>query len=246
MNMAIDESILEMRTRNVVPDTIRFYRWNPSAVSIGRFQDLEKQARIEDCRRHGVDIVRRITGGGSVYHDSEDEITYSVVARKDKLDAGDIGQVYAKVYSGLSEALRTLGMRADFDEGNEKTCPNLTVNGKKISGSSQAHRKGVVLQHGTLLLRVDLEKMFTFLRVPWAKTCLQVVNVAKDRLTSIEAETARSVSTNEVADALEKGFEKAFAIKFENAHLTPMELQLADSLYKQKYTVESWNFSGHS
>jgi lipoate-protein ligase A len=88
--------------------------------------------------------------------------------------------------------------------------------------------------------------MFTFLRVPWAKTCLQVVNVAKDRLTSIEAETERSVSTNEVADALEKGFEKAFAIKFENAHLTPMELQLADSLYKQKYTVESWNFSGHS
>jgi len=246
MNMAIDESILEARTRNVVPDTIRLYRWNPSAVSIGRFQDLEEQARIQDCRSQSVDIVRRITGGGAVYHDSEDEITYSVVAGKDKLNTGDIGHVYATVYSGLSEALKILGMQADFQEGNERTCPNLTVNGKKISGSSQAHRKGIVLQHGTLLLRVNFEKMFTFLRVPWATTCSQVVNIAKDRHTSIEAETERNVSLKVVVDALERGFEKALAIKLETAQLTPAEFRLAESLYKKKYTTESWNFKGHN
>jgi lipoate-protein ligase A len=246
MNMAIDESILEARTRKLVPDTLRFYRWNPSAVSIGRFQDLEKQARIQECRSQGVDLVRRITGGGAVYHDSEDEITYSVVAGEDSLNTEDIGQVYAKVYSGLSEALKTLGVHADFDEGNEKTCPNLTVNGKKISGSSQAHRKGVVLQHGTLLLRANLERMFTYLRVPWAETCLQVVNVARDRLTSIEAEAGKSVSLNVVIDALKKGFEKALAIKLENTQLTQIELQLADGLYKKKYATESWNLKGHN
>jgi len=244
--MAIDEAILTARTRNLAPNTIRFYRWNPSAVSIGKFQNIENEVQLDKCKKYGVDVVRRITGGGTVYHDSEDEITYSVVANKKDLKVENINDVYAKFYGGIAEALKILGANADFNEGNAKTCPNLTVKGKKISGSAQSHKKGVALQHGTLLVDVDLEKMFTFLRVPWAKTCAEVVNVAKQKITSIHKEVERAVSIKEVEQALIQGFRRALKIELVNSELTVYERELAEKLCKQKYSTNDWNFHGKS
>lgn len=244
INMAVDEAILKARTENLVPNTIRFYRWKPSAVSIGKFQDIQNEVQIENCKKYGVDIVRRITGGGTVYHDAEDEITYSAIINKHDLQTDDITQVYLRIYTGIVKALKILGVSADFNLGDAKTCPNLTLNGKKISGSSQHHQKGTVLQHGTLLLDVNLEKMFTFLRVPWANTCMQIVNVAKNKITSIKHEIGKAVTTEETEQALIHGFEKALNIELNEGELTPYESELADKLYKQKYTTMEWNFYG--
>jgi lipoate-protein ligase A len=244
--MAIDEAILTARTRNLAPNTIRFYRWNPSAVSIGKFQNIKKEVQLDKCKKYGVDVVRRITGGGAVYHDTEGEITYSVVANKKDLKAENINAVYAKFYGGIAEALKILGINADFNEGNAKTCPNLTVNGKKISGSAQSHKKGVVLQHGTLLVDVDLEEMFTFLHVPWAKTCIEVINVAKNKITSTKKELGKTVSVEEVNNALSEGFKKALNIQLLEGELTPYENEIASKLYKEKYTTDEWNFKGIS
>jgi len=244
MNMAIDEAILTARIGNLAPNTIRFYRWSPSAVSIGKFQIIENEVHLENCRKHGVDVVRRITGGGTVYHDAEDEITYSVIARKEDLKAKDITSVYAKIYNGIAEALKILGINADFNEGNTKTCPNLTVKGKKISGSAQSHKSGAVLQHGTLLLDVDLEKMFTFLRIRSTKTCLEVVNVAKNKITSIRKELGKNVSVEEAKQALIEGFQKALNIRLVNGKLTSYERELAKKLFKEKYTTDDWNLGG--
>jgi len=241
MNMAIDEAILTARIKELAPNTIRFYRWKPSAVSIGKFQNVENEVYLENCRKHGVDIVRRITGGGTVYHDAEGEITYSVTADKQDLQVKDITEVYTKIYKGLAEALKILGLAADFNEGNARTCPNLTINGKKISGSAQCHKKGIVLQHGTLLLDVDLEKMFTFLRVPWARTCMQVVNLAKNKITSLKIELGKEASLREAYQALVEGFEKAFEIQLFEGKLTPYECELAERLYKEKYLTDNWN-----
>ena len=245
-NMAIDEAILTARTRNLAPNTIRFYRWNPSAVSIGKFQNIKNEVQLDKCKKYGVDVVRRITGGGAVYHDTEGEITYSVVANKKDLKAENINAVYVKFYGGIAEALKILGINADFNEGNAKTCPNLIVNGKKISGSAQSHKKGVVLQHGTLLVDVDLEEMFTFLRVPWAKTCMEVINVAKNKITSIKKELGKTVSVEEVNNALSEGFKKALSIQLLEGELTPYENEIASKLYKEKYTTDEWNFKGIS
>jgi lipoate-protein ligase A len=242
INMAIDEAILKAKIENFVPNTIRFYQWKPSAVSIGKFQSIEKEVHLDNCRKHGVDVVRRITGGGTVYHDAEDEITYSVIANKEDLEATDITAVYAKIYAGLAEAVKILGLTADFNEGNAKTCPNLTVNGKKISGSAQSHKRGVVLQHGTLLLDVDLEKMFTLLRVPWAKTCMEIVNVAKHKITSIKKEIGKDVPIKDVEQALIQGFQKALNIRIVDGELTLYERELAERLYKEKYSTNDWNF----
>jgi lipoate-protein ligase A len=245
-NMAIDESILKNKIENLVPNTLRLYCWKPSAVSIGRFQDAKNEVQIENCKKHGVDIVRRITGGGAVYHDSKDELTYSLIARRIDMGTDDVGRVYAKIYSGLAEALKTLGIEADFNPGDANTCPNLTVNGRKISGSAQAHRKSVVLQHGTLLSRVDLAKMFTFLRVPWAKTCMQVAKIAENKITSIDVETGRNVARSEILDALVEGFEEKFKISLEESSLTTKELETAAYLNKEKYATDAWNLNGHN
>jgi lipoyltransferase/lipoate-protein ligase len=246
MNMAIDEAILGARIENLVPNTLRFYCWNPSAISIGRFQSIENEVQLDNCRKHGVDVVRRTTGGGTVYHDAEDEITYSVIANKKDLEAPDITAVYAKIYSGLAEAFKILGVNADFNKGDVKTCPNLMVNDRKISGSAQSHKKGAVLQHGTLLVDVDLEKMFTFLRVPWAKTRMEVVNVAKRRITSIKKELGRDVSIAEVNKALIEGFQKTLNVKPVEGELTPCEWELAEKLCKEKYATDEWSFHGRS
>jgi len=243
-NMAIDEAVLMARMRNLAPNTIRFYRWNPSAVSIGKFQNIENEVQLDNCRKHGVDVVRRITGGGTVYHDAYGEITYSVIASKEDLEAKDITAVYARIYAGLAEALKILGLKTDFNEGNSKTCPNLTVNGKKISGSAQSHKGAVVLQHGTLLLDVDLEKMYTFLRVPLARTCMEIVSAAKNKITSIKKELGKEVSEAEVHQAQIRGFQKALNIELADGELTPYELELAERLHKEKYATENWNLKG--
>lgn len=242
MNMAIDEAILTAKTANHVVNTIRFYRWNPSAVSIGKFQKLENEVWLENCRKHGVGFVRRITGGGAVYHDAGDEITYSVVASKEDLEASSITEVYARTYSGLAEALHILGIRADFSEGNAKVCPNLTVNGRKISGSSQSHKHGTVLQHGTLLIDVDFERMFAFLRVPWAKTCMEIVDVAKQKITSVKTELGKEIAIEQVSGALVEGFQNALGIELVEDSLSVYELDIALKLAKEKYATDEWNF----
>ena len=241
-NMAIDEAILRARIEDVVPDTLRFYRWEPSAVSFGKFQSIGDEAHLENCKKYSVDVVRRITGGGTVYHDAEDEITYSVVASKEDLETKDITRVYARIYAGLAESMKILGLTTDFDAGGTKTCPNLTVNGKKISGSAQCHKGEVVLQHGTLLVGVNLEKMFTFLRVPRAKTCTEVINIARDKVSSIKRELGKDVSVMEVHQSLIEGFQKALNIRLVDGELTAHERELVERLYNGKYVTDDWNF----
>jgi lipoate-protein ligase A len=245
MNMAIDEAILTARTANRVPNTLRLYRWQPSAVSIGKNQNPHTELYVDNCRKMGIDIVRRITGGGTVFHSAEGEVTYSVITQTTTLGK-DIPTTYQHIYAAITDALRLLGIPADYNTGNAKNCPNLTVNNKKISGSAQAIRKSTVLQHGTILLDIDLKKMFTLLRVPWAKTRMQVVNVAKNKITSIKETLGHTVSAETAANALSIGFKNAFGIHLTNGELTPFELELAQQLCKEKYATDNWNFSGKS
>lgn len=243
MNMAIDEAILTARIAWRVPNTLRFYRWQPSAVSIGKNQNPEAVVYLDACKRLGVDLVRRISGGGTVYHDFEGEVTYSVTAKTADLGTADITRVYAAIYEAITDALRLLGIPADFSSGDAKNCPNLTVNGKKISGSSQTITRGVVLQHGTLLRNIDLPKMFTLLKLKNA-SCNQAVDIAKRKITSIQNELCHQVMPETVANALAQGFRAILKIQLEPSELTPFEVELANKLCKEKYATKEWNFEG--
>jgi lipoate-protein ligase A len=153
MNMAIDEAVSESVAAGG-PPTIRFYGWNPDAVSIGYFQSLEKEVDTARCAAEGVDVVRRRTGGGAVYHDHAGEITYSVIA-KETLFPKDILASYRLICGWVMDSLALIGISPEFKPIND-----IIVNGKKISGNAQTRRNGVLLQHGTILYSLDVDRMF--------------------------------------------------------------------------------------
>jgi lipoate-protein ligase A len=242
--MAIDEAVLTARIQGKVPNTLRFFMWNPSAVSIGRFQIPSNEVDLKNCKNHGVDVVRRISGGGAVYHDCDGEITYSVIVSSEDVGSGDVFRAYRKICGGLTETVEMLGVHAGFSPGDPRQCPNITVGGRKLSGSAQAHKKGILLQHGTLLMDVNLTKMFTYLKVPWAKTSTDVIGVAERKLTSLKRERGSSVSTREACRALATGFEKALDMHLEAGELTRFERDLAQRLCTTKFATDDWNLRG--
>ncbi|HML03668.1 MAG TPA: biotin/lipoate A/B protein ligase family protein [Candidatus Bathyarchaeia archaeon] len=244
MNMAIDEAILGARIAGNVPNTVRFYRWKPSAVSIGRFQDVYDQVNLDNCEREGVEVVRRITGGGAVYHDSDGEITYSVIVKREDLGAEDVIAAYNKICGGLIKALELLRVKADFNLGDYENCPNIAINGKKISGSAQSFKHGTILQHGTLLMSVDLNKMFTFLRVPWAKTRVEIVNIAERKISSLENETYSEATVQQACSSLVHGFQQALDIKLLEGTLIKEEEETARILSREKFSNKDWTFLG--
>ena len=243
-NMAIDEAIFQARIAEKTPNTLRLYRWSPSAVSIGRNENIDDRVYLQNARQLEVDVIRRCSGGGTVYHDCNGEVTYSVVAKTSDLGSpSDVTCVYFKIYEAITDALRLLGLSADFNNGNTKNCPNLTVRGKKISGSSQTLSRGYVLQHGTLLQNVNLDKMFQLLKLK-DLSCTQAADFGREKITSIQNELQHYVSSDTISNALKQGFKATLKIQLKEAPLTPFEEALADKLYKEKYSTNTWTFSG--
>jgi len=239
MNMAIDEAILRRKAVGLAKNTLRLYRWNPSAVSIGYFQTVEQEVNLNYCRMTGVDVVRRNTGGGAVFHDRDGELTYSLIVKQDEARIpDDISESYRVICGGIVEGLDKLGVKAEFKPIND-----IVVNGRKISGSAQTRRRRVVLQHGTVLLKVDVGTMFRVLKVSEEKISDKAIRSAEERVTSMSRELERDVSFYEAFQALKYGFEKALGVKFLKAKLDDDELKLAADLRDEKYKTELWNFS---
>ena len=135
INMGIDETLLEFVRDGKSQPTIRFYRWQPSAVSIGTFQSMNKEINIAKCKELGIGYIRRMTGGGAVYHDFSGEITYSVIAPLSYFPKG-IRESYRFVCDWVINGLGTLGIEATFAPIND-----ILVNGRKISGNAQTRRE---------------------------------------------------------------------------------------------------------
>ena len=243
-NMAIDEAVLQAVTAKKVPNTLRLYRWAPSAVSIGRFQSAYNEVDLKACETLGVNVVRRISGGGAVYHDSEGEVTYSVAVRRADLGTDDVAEAYRRICNGVIQAIRDLGVDAEYGQGNVRQCPNITIENRKVSGSAQAQKKGTILQHGTLLVDVDLTRMFTFLKVPGMDTRAGLLSIARGRITSIAEERGECVPRELVGRALVRGFEEALRVSFVEEQLSDYELDLSKALETEKYSTRLWNLEG--
>lgn len=230
-NMSVDEAIMEsVRDGDALP-TIRFYRWEPSAVSIGVQQELKEHVDLKTCKELGVDYVRRITGGGTVFHDTTGEITYSVVAPK-QFFPQEIIERFKVICGWIIKALELLDLRAEFEPVND-----VTVRGKKISGSAQTIEQGVFLQHGTILFDMDPELIFSILKVGDVKLSDKDIERASERITSIRSH--RDVTREEVYEALKQGF--LGAKNYEVGELTRKERNRAKELAKEKYSTRDWN-----
>ncbi len=236
--MAIDEAILIAVSEKKVLPTLRFYRWNPSAISIGTFQSMNDEVDIEKCKAMGVDVIRRITGGGAVYHDAKGEVTYSIsVPIGHRLAPSDILESYRIICNGIVEGLKQFGIDAQFSPIND-----VTVGERKISGNAQTRRRGVLLQHGTILVDFDPETMFSLLKVPDEKMRDKKIKAVRRRVTSIKHELGRNVPLDEVAEVMLHAFEKALNIELVEDKLTKYELELVEKIKKERYQNPDWNF----
>lgn len=235
LNMAIDESIMVHVGSGRSPSTIRLYGWAPPAVSIGYFQGLEDEVDIDKCKELNVDYIRRITGGGAVFHESE--VTYSIVLPTSNLIISDnMLESYKTICKGIIEGLGNLGVSAQFAPLND-----ILVGGKKISGSAQTRRNRTILQHGTVLIDTDVEKMFSLLKVPSEKIKDKLIKDVKERVTSIKHILSQDIEFDEVCQELAKGFEKTLNIELVEGELTDNELQLAEEIRKDRYSNPEWN-----
>jgi len=232
MNMAIDEAISESVALGRSPPTIRIYGWFPSAVSIGYFQSMDDEVDIWKCRDLGINVVRRRTGGGAVYHSNKGGITYSVIGPL-YLFPKNIIESYKMICDWVIGGLSYLGIKAKFAPIND-----IIVNGKKISGNAQTRRKNVLLQHGTVLYSVNAKRMFSVLKVPDKKIKDKLIKLVNERVTSILDHI--TVSKEEAYDKLLKGLIEGKEI--EMAKLSQKEMERAMELSKKRYSSTDWNF----
>lgn len=233
-NMALDEAILESVASGAEKPTLRLYGWKPAAVSIGFFQGLHEEVDVESCAEHGVDIVRRITGGGAVFHQAE--VTYSIaIPETSPLAPKSILDSYGILCAGVVEGLRLLGIESSFAPIND-----IVSGGKKVSGNAQTRKKNCLLQHGTVLLDVDVDLMFELLKVPSEKAKGKLIADVKERVTGVNAILGRKVDFQEAEEALAVGFSRALGAELADAKPSPAELDRAVEISRTKFADPSW------
>jgi lipoate-protein ligase A len=232
LNMAMDEAIMEAVRNGESLPTIRFYGWAPSAVSIGVFQGIRNEVNLDVTRQAGVDVIRRQTGGGAVYHDQFGEVTYSIIGPVEDFSVNII-KSYADICEPIITALKSLGLDVHFEPVND-----ILLNEQKISGNAQTRRQGILLQHGTVLYRVEVEKMFSYLNVSEQKISDKLIKSVKKRVTSVSDQL--DIPMKELQMALEKGF--SIGQEIEMGDYTEKELTRAAQLAEEKYRSEAWNY----
>lgn len=220
-NMKIDEELLEQARKPGALPLLRFYAWDPPAVSLGRFQRADEAVLADACAKQGFDIVRRITGGRAVLHNRE--LTYSVIApdKNPLFPPGVIG-TYKVIAAGLLAGFRNLGIPAEMVtrsgrhavlvEKNTRDAAcfsspswyEIVVAGRKIAGSAQRRVAGAFLQHGSILINHD----------PALESLVIPGGPGADRVTSIERELGRPVQLDDVKQAFLRGFGSALTVNF--------------------------------
>jgi len=220
-NMALDDVILECRARDSIPNTIRLLRFEPPSVLVGYHQDVEHEVRLEYTARNGVDVNRRLTGGGAILFDRE-SVGWEVIASKSVLEShGGAEDPFQVMSRGPILALRSLGLNAAFRPKND-----IEIEGRKISGTGGTERDGAFLFQGTLLVDFDVETMIRCLKIPVIKLKDKELESAKRRVTCLRSELGYRPDYTRVKELLRWGFEKAFGISLREGDLTPEEERL--------------------
>jgi lipoate-protein ligase A len=234
-NMAIDRAVIVANSEGKVPPTVRFFTWKPPAISIGYFQSLEEEVDLDICKKLGVDYVRRITGGGAVFHD--EELTYSIVIPESHSQIPkNIIESYGRICGALMKGLKHLGIESKYAPIND-----IITGGKKISGNAQTRKAKTVLQHGTILMDLDVDKMFSLLKVPNEKIKDKLIVDVKQRVTSVKQILGEDIRFNEAAEAMKIGFEEEFKVELVDSSLTEEEIELAKKFERECFSTRDWN-----
>ena len=253
-NMAIDEAIFRGNQLGESPPTLRFYGWDPPAISVGYFQDVEQEVDLDYCRKNRVDIVRRPTGGKAVFHDRE--LTYSFISREKEgpFTPGVLG-TYLVISRCIIKGLSGLGLDAEVAQGGlpEERVPTahcfsfpsryeILIAGKKVCGSAQTRASGTFLQHGSLLLDFDAAKALRAIRDRDGCVTEDTLRKAVTYLGAYLREGRTDPA--HLSGMLKAGFEDVLRVEFVEGRLTPEEEALKDKLLTGKYVNGQWNREG--
>ena len=248
LNMAIDEAILTHYLRGEVPATLRVFRWEQMAITLGRFQNLEREIETERCQQQGVVLVRRPTGGRAVYH--RDEFTYSIIiGKRDGVPSGVVA-AYAYLANGLMAALNDLGVQAIISDEHVSKNPSaacfasstqadLTASGYKIIGSAQVWKDEALLQQGSLPLDDRSIEFFSLIRYPSEAARQEALDLYRQKTTPLHTFVPHATHDN-VAHAFHNGFSTALQTDFVQGELSASEWQLAHQLVAEKYSKLTW------
>ncbi|MBI3761220.1 MAG: lipoate--protein ligase family protein [Chloroflexi bacterium] len=263
-NMAVDEEILHAVADGSSPPTLRFFGWEPPCLSLGYAQpasDVDR-SRLAEL---GWSLVRRPTGGRAILH--SDELTYSVIApvAEPRVEGGVV-ESYRRLSAGLLAGLRALNVPAEAQadpprpEGMSATewaavcfeVPShyeITAGGKKLLGSAQVRKRGVVLQHGSLPLAGDIARICDALifateaereraKVRVRARAATVNEIAGSQPANPDR---REIAWIDAAQAMARGFAEALNLELVEGGLTRPEVERAEELRRERYGREEWN-----
>jgi lipoate-protein ligase A len=254
-NMAADQAIAEACAAGASLPTVRFYRWAPPAVSLGRHQPLA-EIDADAVAARGYEVVRRPTGGRAILH--IDEFTYSVAAPdSDPRMAGGVMDAYLRISNALMAGLRALGVAADKAPGSVRvgkdvsaacfeapSAYEITAGPRKLMGSAQSRRAGYVLQHGSLPLVGDITRLIDVLNLDADAAAALRRGLAARACTLAEAlgvaDDDPLVAFASVCAAMRQGFEQSLNLQFKVSQLTPAELRRTAVLIREQFANPAW------
>lgn len=231
-NMALNKTILEAHQVGFIPPTLRFLQFPPCAL-IGFHQNVEQELQVDYCQQHGIDIQRRITGGGAIYFD-QTQIGWELYLDKKTLGTADMGEIASRICQAAARGISRLGVNAVFRPRND-----IEVDGKKISGTGGAFDGDSILYQGTLLVDFDVERMLRVLRIPAEKLSDKAIASARERVANLKDLLGKAPSLDDVKTQITAAFAEEFAVEFNIANdLTAQEKELFEQNLREIDTPE--------
>lgn len=215
-NIALDRALLEARGEGASPNTLRFLRFTPCAL-LGFHQSARQELDLDYCAAHGIDVQRRVTGGGALYFDAT-QIGWELYLDRAVFGTGDMGAIARRVCEMAAAGIRRLGVDARFRPRND-----IEVDGRKISGTGGAFDGDAVLYQGTLLVSFDVERMLKVLRIPAEKLSDKAIASARERVANLADLLGGAPPLDAVKAALTGAFAEGFGVRFETGDLTQTE-----------------------
>ena len=242
--MAVDEAILTGALEGKSPPTIRFFQWQKPSITFGYMVNVDKELNVDLCRKRDVPFIRRITGGGVVFHGCD--ITYSIVFPKSLApETSSPLSSYQLINRIFVRALEKIGIQASLLEDKvehsrdvcfvEPTEYDVLYKGKKLIGNAQRRRKEWVLNHGSMLFDTGYRRMANLI----ANLDNPVETFSKNSI-SLQ-EILRGLTREKVISAIIHQFENDLGIKLTQSDLINDESSLASKLNDKKYSTEEWN-----
>lgn len=233
MNLALDEVLTKTVGSGERRPTLRFWAWSAPCVVLGRFQSVRNEVQIENAREQGVQIVRRISGGGAMFIEPPLAITYSIHVPPPFVDGLSFPQSYAFLDSWVIEALRELGIDAWYAPLND-----ITSSGGKIGGAAQARRYGGVLHHTTMAYDMDMPAMLRTLRIGQEKLSDKGLRSADKRVGPLRQQT--NLPRETIIERMTETFRRR--TNAADGAVTFDERAEAEELVRTKFATEEWTY----